>query len=83
VLIQVYYIAKIKFEFAFEKAFLKIFIVQFVLALIGFLSIKLLMQPFSYVIGIFVIAASLWHSYTEIDKRLDFKSIFTTFKKRF
>jgi O-antigen/teichoic acid export membrane protein len=69
-LVQVYLISKIKFEFNFNKDFAKIFVFQFTLAILGFLSIHFLNQPFNYLFGTVLIGISGWYSIKELDKRL-------------
>ena len=74
-LIQVYMIAKIKFEFNFDNALIKIFVFQFLLALFSFFAVKFLKQPFPYITGVVLISISVGHSLKELDKRLDIKAI--------
>ena len=82
-LIQVYALAKMKFEFSFNSSFIKIFSFQFAMALISFLVVKFISNPMVYIIGIVMIAGSSWYSYKELDNRLDMKSIFIGIKNRF
>ena len=79
-LIQVYFVSKIKFGFTFDPAFLKIFLIQFGLAMAGFLVIKFMIQPYTYLIGIVFIIASAWFSILELDKRLGLKHILIDMK---
>lgn len=74
-LIQVYFVSKLKFAFAFDRAFIIIFIIQFGLAIIGFLAVKYLNHPYNYFTGIFLIMVSGWYSIFELDKRLKIKQI--------
>lgn len=69
-LIQVFIIAKLKFEFSFNTAFLKIFCFQFALAFCCFLAVKFLIQPFPYILGVILILISCFHSFKELDKRI-------------
>ncbi|HJV77734.1 MAG TPA: oligosaccharide flippase family protein, partial [Paludibacter sp.] len=48
-LVQVFVIAKLKFEFSFDKAFVRIFIIQITLAISCFLAVKFLIQPYPYI----------------------------------
>ncbi len=82
-LIQVYMVAKINFEFSFDSAFIKIFSIQLGLALLSFVAVKLMNNPWPYVIGVVLIGASAWYSYRELDKRLDLRSILISIKNRF
>lgn len=81
VLLQVFFISKIKFAFSFEKVFLKIFMFQFGLALISFLIITFLPSPYSYLTGVGFIIVSGWYSIKELSKRLGFLSILKKFIK--
>jgi len=82
-LIQVFILAKIKYNFTFNKAFIRIFFIQLVLTVLCFILIKWLSKPYSYIIGSFLIAASTFFSYKELDKRIGIKAIFAGFKNRF
>jgi len=82
-LIQVYFIAKIKYEFSFTHEFFKIFSSQLILAIGCFIVVKLLGSPYSYLIGSLIIFVSAWFAYKELDKRLDMKSIIVSIKNRF
>lgn len=80
--IQVYIIAKIKYEFSFSNAFYKIFSFQFINVVVCLIVVKLLGSPYSYVIGSLIILVSAFYSYRELDKRLDIKSIILSIKNR-
>ena len=83
VLIQVYYISKIKYEFTFSKEIVKIFIVQFSLAVTCLISVKLLSGIYSYSIGILFICVSAILAWKELDSKLDLKSALINAKSRF
>lgn len=74
-LIQVFWVSKIKFEFAFDQPFMTIFMVQFGLACAGFLAIIIFDQPYNYLIGVIPILISSIYSIKELDKRLGLLSI--------
>lgn len=82
VLIQVYFIAKYKYQFYFEVEFYKIFGIQMVLALICFWVSRFIESPWMYVIGSFLIMISCFYSYVELDKRLDIKSVIRNLKNK-
>jgi len=69
-MIQIYWISKIKFQFAFNISFAKIFAVQFGLAIVAFLTVKFFGQSNKYIFGVIVIGASGLYSIIELDKRL-------------
>lgn len=82
-LVQVFLVARIKYDFSFTPAFYKIFVPQLALAFTGFLVVKLLGSPYSYSIGLLLILVSAWLSFKELEKRLDVKGIFNSIKNRF
>lgn len=82
-LIQVYLIAKIKYEFSFEKSYLLLFVNQFALALTSFIAVIYLNQPYPYIVGVILIIISGWYSLNELEKRLSIKqAIRDFFEKR-
>lgn len=82
-LIQVYIVAKIKFEFSYDLAFIKIFVLQFSLAVTSFLSVKFMSYPYPYFVGGVLILISSYYSWKELDKRLGLKLVFKNFKNKF
>jgi O-antigen/teichoic acid export membrane protein len=68
---QVFMVSKIKFGFSFDRKFIKIFIIQFGLALLCFLFVNLVNKPYSYILGVLLIAISTCFSYKELDKRIE------------
>lgn len=77
---QIYFIVKRKYNFGFDIELLKIFGSQ---VAIGFLSlgiVKLVSSPWSYILGIPIIALSMCYSYLELNKRLDLRMILKNFK---
>ena len=79
--IQVYLISKIKYEFSFDAAFLKLFGIQFTLAIIGFIFVNFVNNPYRYVLGVVLVGISIWYSYKELDKRIGIINLLKTFKK--
>ncbi|MDD4777211.1 MAG: O-antigen translocase [Fermentimonas sp.] len=71
--IQVYLIAKIKFQFSFHYSLLTIFSVQFSLALACFAVVIFMREPYMYFFGLILIIISGWYSYRELDKRTGLK----------
>lgn len=82
-LIQVFFIAKFKYEFSFYHDFYKIFTLQLMLAVGCFIVGKVVGSPYSYLVGLLIISVSASFSYKELDKRLDMKSIIASIKNRF
>jgi len=82
-LIQVFFLSKIKYNFKFNVDFINIFIIQFSLALICFIVVKVIDKPYSYIIGIILIIISSWYSYKELDKRIGMKAIAVNIKEKY
>lgn len=80
-LIQVYWIANVKYNFRFHGEFVKIFSLQFALALVCFTIIKFIAPPWMYIIGVPIILISAWYSFKELDKRLGLKELLKKLKK--
>lgn len=81
-LIQIYYIAKNKYKFSYNKGFYIIFCYQFTLAVITFLTIKLTGTSYSYIIGFTLISLSSIHAYKNINRKINIKSILLAIKKK-
>ncbi|MEA4917145.1 O-antigen translocase [Proteiniphilum sp.] len=77
-LVQVFVIAKVKYHFSFYSSFITIFLVQFTLALLTFVLMNLMKQPYSYFLGIVLIAISVWYSFRELERRIGIKEIIQT-----
>ena len=73
--LQVFIIAKLKYNFSFNSSLLTIFLIQFSLAVICFAVVYLVKQPYFYLIGILLIAFSGWYSYKELEKRIGIREI--------
>lgn len=82
-LMQVYIFARINFEFTFSAEFLKIFSLQLGLAILSFLAVKFTGYPWPYIFGIGLIVGSILYSCSELDKRMDLKSIISSIKSKF
>lgn len=74
-LFQIYIVSNKKYQFKFENAFYKIFIIQFLLGLLCFITVKVGAAPWSYLTGSLFILLSVGYSYIELDKRLNIKHI--------
>jgi O-antigen/teichoic acid export membrane protein len=82
-LLQMFFFSKIKYNFNFGVHLIKIFTIQFSLALIGFIVVRIIENPYSYIIGAVLILTSSLYSYKELDKRLDFKGILDTVRDKY
>ncbi len=74
-LIQVFVIAKLKFEFSFHTEILRIFVFQFFLAFCCFLAVISMKQPYPYIIGIVLIIISGAYSWIELEKRIGIREL--------
>jgi O-antigen/teichoic acid export membrane protein len=81
VLIQVYFIAKIKYEFSFSSEFYKIFGIQLLLGITCFAITMFVSSFLAYIIGLPFILISTWYSFKELDKRMDLKGVINNFRK--
>lgn len=81
--IQVFTIAKVKYNFSFHSSFITIFVIQFLLAMLGFIVVSLVKQPFAYLPGILIIAVSSWYSYRELERRIGIKEIIQNSIRKF
>jgi O-antigen/teichoic acid export membrane protein len=73
--IQVFIVTRHKYSFNFESAFFKIAGFQILLALLCFGIMRLLIAPWSYIIGSLVILLSALYSLRELEKRIALKEI--------
>ncbi|MBK8089877.1 MAG: O-antigen translocase [Chitinophagaceae bacterium] len=79
----VFFIAKIKYNFAFDKAFLKLFLIQFILTSAAFAVVLNYAYPIAYIPSIFLLTISSFYSYSELKKRIDIPAILTSVKSKF
>lgn len=79
-LIQVFFIAKIKYKFSFSNDFSRLFGVQLTLAILCFVVVKVFSFPYSYIFGVVLIAISVMLSFKELDKRIGIISIINDYK---
>lgn len=73
--IQVYIIAKIKFQFSFYTSLIFIFWIQFLLVLSCFIILNYVKEPYAYFPSILIVIVSGWYSYKELEKRVGIKDI--------
>jgi O-antigen/teichoic acid export membrane protein len=74
-LVQVYFVAKNKFNFTYFREFRNIFGFQFILACGSFLSIKIFQHPYNYIAGVVLIIISFWFSYRHLNQRIGIKAL--------
>lgn len=76
-LLQVYIISKKKYGVKFSTDFLTVFGVQMALGIGCFIVMSCCSQILSYIIGSILLAASVFFSIKQLDKRLGLKAIFS------
>ena len=79
-LLQVFLIARVKYEFEFEKSFYEIFCIQLFLGIVCFEITRLNTSNWVFAIGAFLIAVSSLYSYYELDKRIGIKELLIKMK---
>ncbi len=80
-LIQVYIITRKKYGFSFNRLFFNLFFIQFLLGLGCFFVIFFAPTPWAYLLGTLLIAFSAYHSFGELNKRLDIKGAIIHIKR--
>lgn len=76
--IQVYIVTKLKYSFLFDRAIYSLFTIQFLIAILCFVMVKLLVTPYSYIVGSALIVLSSFYSFKELDKRIGLKIIYNS-----
>lgn len=71
--IQVFILAKVKYQFSLYSSLIAIFLVQFLLAMLCLAVVTLVGQPYAYLAGIPLIAISIGYSYKKLEKRVGIK----------
>ncbi|MFC6098069.1 O-antigen translocase [Flavobacterium qiangtangense] len=77
-LIQIYMLGRKRYQFKFTKSFYKVFVVQLILGLLCFFTVRYIVSPWAYLIGILFIAVSIYNSFIEMDRRLGIKELVKT-----
>jgi O-antigen/teichoic acid export membrane protein len=77
-LIQVFTIAKIKYDFSIGINLMKIFFVQLFIAVLSFMVIYLLNQIYVYILGVFMIFFSCLYSFKELDNKINFRQLLSS-----
>jgi O-antigen/teichoic acid export membrane protein len=77
-LIQVYFIARLKYKFRFARETYLVSGIQLALGTVCFMIIRFLEQPWSYLLGSVFISISVYYSFRELDKRIGFKDILSS-----
>jgi O-antigen/teichoic acid export membrane protein len=79
----VYTIARLRYEFSFDRLFLKLFAIQLFFTVSTFLVINYTNAPVSYLLCTILTIATCSYSFYELNKRLDLQTILTNLKAKF
>lgn len=74
-LIQVFVIARHRYDFNFDRSFIRLFLIQLGMVVIGILIVSFFLGWTKYLLGTLVAALSLWFSINEMNKRMDLLAI--------
>lgn len=81
--LQMFIIAKLKFQFYFEREFLKNMIVQILFCVLLFTLLKIIgYSSYRYILGVFFIVVSVYFCYKKLNKMIDLKSMIHQFKNK-
>lgn len=80
--LQVFIISSKNYKFKFLATFKKLFANQFAIGLLCFLFIYFSSSIWTYLIGTLLIAVSAWHTWVELDKRMQLKEAFLRLKNK-
>ena len=80
--LQVFMLAKYKYEFRFSTHFYKIFGIQLALGILCFVITMFVSAPIAYILGLPFILISVWYSFKELDKRMDLKGIVNNYRNK-
>jgi O-antigen/teichoic acid export membrane protein len=80
--LQVLIITKVKYSFKFDISFYRIFIIQFIIGIFCFGTVKLLHTPWTFLLGSFLILISVIYSYAGLNKRIGLNIIIINLVRR-
>lgn len=80
--LQIYFLAKYRYGFAFEKGFFKIFLFHLFIGIVCFSITRFIHTPFSFLSGTIFILFSIVFSLKELNKRLDLTYIIVRISKK-
>lgn len=81
--LQNFFVAKHKYHFGFASEFYRIFIIQFVLGLLCFFTMKSVSSPFSYFICLVFICLSISYSFIELNRRLPIQQMLLSIRNKY
>ncbi|MDW7760896.1 MAG: O-antigen translocase [Acidobacteriota bacterium] len=78
--LQVYVLARWKYEFSLHGELVKIFLIQFALGISSFSVFHIFQKPLAYFPGVAIIGGSCFFSFKELNKRLEIKALIKSIK---
>jgi len=73
--IQIYFVARVKYQFFLERKFILIYSIQLLIGVLCFCIAYFCSKQTSYILGSFIIVLSSLYSLVELNKRIDIKLI--------
>ncbi len=80
-MLQVYMVARMRYEFFFTKKFYEVMAFQLLMALISFFAVKYYFSQWMFYMSLLLLSFSAIYSIIEIDKRVNILSYLKIFKK--
>ena len=74
-LLQVFLIAKVKYEYTFSNDFVKMFLIQLLCAVACFCVVKFVETPYHYIAGSGLIGLSAMYSIKELNRKMELKKL--------
>ena len=75
-LIQVYLIARRRYEFGFSSSFLTVYVIQFTMVLLSFIVVHVWHSNYAYIIHCILFVLSAFYSIIELNKRMNLRQFF-------
>lgn len=80
--LQVFLLARHKYNFFLSSEFSKIFGVQLILGIFCFIIIKIIPIPWAYLVGLPIICLTAWFSLINLNKKMGLRSMIITYLKK-
>jgi len=74
-LLQVFLVVTVKYSFSFTAEFYRVAGIQFMAGLLCFILMKILTSPLAYITGTFLVLVSFFHSFRELDRRIELRKL--------
>lgn len=79
--LQIVILTNKKYKFSFTNSFVKIFITSLTLAIICFVLINLVSEPYNYIVSIPFLCASFWYSYRKLNHLIGISELIQNFRQ--